>query len=100
MRRVVSIPRFQIADEAILALWDEVANGLNLRIVSDPIADGVLEATRHYFFGVLHSFPERVLSGVTVAADGTPPTLGLAISDTFKRHFVVTTEDLRKCLGH
>lgn len=92
--------RFQIADEAIPALWDSFARKLDRLIAPYTLSDDVLEATRDHFFVVLNHFSHHVLNGVVDPTDGAPESLRIAISDSFERHLVDTAKSICRSLGH
>jgi len=100
MRAPASTSVFQVSDKAVLALWDDLARELETAMPGGTLSEGALEAARHYFFGVLLSFPQHVLTGVSDATNGATPTLRIAVSDRFKRHFIGTAKDLRMCISH
>lgn len=93
--------KFEVADEAIIALWYGLARECNELGVPGGLSHTFLEVARGNFFRMLANFPQHVLSGVAHLADGTSePVLRIVVSDGYKFHLIRSAKRFHHLVSH
>lgn len=89
--------RFNVEDEAVVALLEGFALELKALAPSQAASDHFLGENFCNFYSMIVSFGKDAFAGVTRPASGTgKPVLCLVISDEFRRHATLCA---KRCYG-